>query len=111
QCHTSYAGYSLGLETRQLDLVQAGVNQLDRIAALGVLDAPLRRPLATPYATPIAEGTQTTAEERARSYLHANCSHCHRPDGKFARIDLRAGATLADMHVCNAEQNNGDLGI
>jgi outer membrane protein assembly factor BamB len=108
QCHTSYAGYSLGPETRQLAVVENGANQLERIEALGVLDAPLRRPLPAPYAAPTAPGDATA---RARSYLHANCAHCHRPDGKFPRVDLRFTTPLADMHVCDAAPDKGDLGV
>lgn len=31
---------------------------------------------------------------RVRSYAHANCSHCHRPDGRWPVVDLRFDAEL-----------------
>jgi len=46
-----------------------------------------------------------------RSYLHVNCSNCHRPEGG-ARTDLdfRRTASLADVGLC-ADPKHGDLGV
>jgi len=55
------------------------VNQLDHLAAQGLFDTAL--PAAeslSAFPDPFGDGP---LDERARGYLHANCSHCHRPGG------------------------------
>lgn len=54
-------------------------NQLTYLASRGVLDAALP-PLDTLAAFPDPFG-DGPLDARARAYLHANCSHCHRPGG------------------------------
>ena len=64
-----------------MNRVVGGTNQIDRLAALGLFEtAP-----ATPYKAALVLATRDRpggidVEERARSYLHANCGFCHRPD-------------------------------
>lgn len=114
-CHTSVAGRTLGLENAQLnrDVVyprtRRRANQLTTFSRAGLLDAPVDAALAPRLADPSAD--QAPLEDRARSYLHANCSFCHRPFGPGRGIaDLRASATLADTGLlCNAPFA-GDLG-
>jgi len=113
QCHTSFAGETLGPETSQLNRIVAdngaSVNQLDKLEKLGILDAPLSRPFLSAYVNPTsATGTLT---ERARSYLHANCGFCHRPDGPEPAIDFRYGVSLKNMGICNVLPSKGDLGV
>ena len=49
---------------------------------------------------------------RARAYLHANCSVCHRPGGPTpASIDVRHDTALADTGACDVTPSSGDLGI
>ena len=38
-----------------------------------------------------------TIEQRARSYMHANCAYCHRPDGAFNYMDFRLDTALKDI--------------
>jgi hypothetical protein len=52
-----------------------------------------------------------TTEDRARSYLHANCAYCHRPDGDFAAMDLRFDTPLAKMGACGVAPMKSDLGV
>ena len=99
ECHTRSAGWSLGLETAQMNRVPATAalgtqNQIDKFAAAGLFDAapakPYKAALVTPVQRPAWRPAQrATVTERARSYLHANCAFCHRPDGEFKTIDLR----------------------
>ena len=42
-----------------------------------------------------------TLDQKARSYMHANCSFCHRPQGQFPNFDLRFDTTLAAASICN----------
>jgi uncharacterized repeat protein (TIGR03806 family) len=108
-CHTSVAGFTLGLETRQLDHDEGGTNQLERLA--GVLDRPVVPNALAPLRAADAAGASD--EERARGYLHANCSICHREGfgAGAATIDLRIDMPLAATKTCNAAPQGGDLGV
>lgn len=83
-CHERNDKYeSLGLVTQQVNFELADgnptKNQLVRLAEAGIFDTSLPDPAMLP-ALPDPFG-QAPLEERARAYLHANCSHCHRPGG------------------------------
>lgn len=114
ECHNDAVGGSLGPETRQLNRTftyPGGVtaDQLATLEHLDAFDAPVARlPALTDYTRDTAPAD---LEARARSYLHANCAICHRPDGNYSAIDLRVGVPLARMSVCNLDPNKGDLGV
>ena len=51
-------------------------------------------------------------EDRARSYLHVNCSHCHRfGGGGTALIDLRYDIKLSEMKVVGERPNQGTFNL
>ena len=95
QCHTTAAGYVLGVNTRQLNRkadspltawTRARMfhnppdeGTLDNLPRLVAVDDPTAGP-----------------EAKVRSYLDANCAHCHRPGGVRARFDARIEADPAD---------------
>jgi uncharacterized repeat protein (TIGR03806 family) len=114
-CHTPAAGFSLGLELAQLNgpmrypSTGRTANQLDTLERVGYFAAPLpaMRPALATYT-----GGSFDLAERARAYLHANCSSCHRPDSTGrGNMDLRYGTPFAMTHVCNAAPSQGDLGV
>jgi uncharacterized repeat protein (TIGR03806 family) len=117
ECHTEAAGRSLGLETRQLAFnityPQTGrdAHQLLTLDAIDTLSPPIADPAdQVPYPDPY--GTVGTLGERARSYLHTNCSQCHRPGGPTtSTMDWRYSTALADTHACDVAPGVGDLGI
>jgi uncharacterized repeat protein (TIGR03806 family) len=113
RCHTQAAGRSLGLETLQMNRAApaGGGNQLDALTALGAFDAPLAAPAAMLPALPQLDDMNAPVDQRARAYLHANCSFCHRMGGT-AQIppDWRFPLTLAQTGACNATPLDGDLG-
>jgi uncharacterized repeat protein (TIGR03806 family) len=104
-CHTPAAGFSLGLEARQL--TDRGV--IEAFAAL--LDKPVTREAFPPLRA--ADSAGASNEEKARGYLHANCSMCHREGAGAgaATLDLRIDRSLADLKVCNVAPQAGDLGV
>lgn len=108
-CHTAVAGFTLGLEARQLDRDEGGTNQLERFGAV------LERPIVPGVLPPLrgADAAGATDEERARGYLHANCSSCHREGSGAgaATLDLRIDRSLRDTRTCNVDPQGGDLGI
>ena len=118
KCHAAVAGYTLGLETAQLnsDFSYPGgrvANQLETLEHIGAFDAPLpARPSDLP-ALALPSGT-APVDARARSYLHANCSMCHRPgtDSTFGvAIDLRFATAFKDTGICNVSPAKGDVGV
>ena len=117
QCHTEAAGRSLGLETRQLAFniryPQTGrdAHQLATLNEIHTLLPPIANPREqVPYPDPT--GTSASLGERARAYLHTNCSQCHRPGGPTtSNMDLRFSTTLAATNACDVAPGLGDLGI
>lgn len=105
-CHTLQSGSTLGPETAQMNRMVGGVNQIDKLAQLGLFESP---PLMkTALVSPV--GTEGTLQQKARSYMHANCAFCHRPDGLYKRFDLRYDVPLKDTLACNVEGIKGPVG-
>jgi len=121
ECHTRSAGWTLGPETAQMNRVPTTAalgtgNQIDAIATAGLFDTappkPYKAPLVTPYDGPLGgPPASATVTERARSYLHANCAFCHRPDGEFNSVDLRYDTAFEDTGLCNAVPAKGTQGV
>jgi uncharacterized repeat protein (TIGR03806 family) len=112
-CHTKAAGGSLGLETAQLNRVVpyalGPANQLATFEHIGLFATPPSAPL---QAFPEPTSTHGTLDERARAYLHSNCSNCHRPGGvSEVAIDLRFSTPLADTKLCNVTPTKGNFGF
>jgi len=116
KCHDAHGGSTLGPETRQMNREVGGKNQIDQLAELGLFDAVPAKPYAEAYVTPYPSQAGTppasaTIDQKARSYMHANCAFCHRPDGEFPQIDMRYETKLADMGVCNVVPLKGNQGV
>jgi uncharacterized repeat protein (TIGR03806 family) len=118
QCHTSAAGGSLSLEIPQLNrdfmYPRTGLtaNQLETFEHIGLLSAPLGQPPEALDAFPASSETGALLDLRARAYLHANCSQCHRPGtGVQSTLDFRAATRWDDLEACNVAPTHGDLGI
>lgn len=109
-CHTAAAGRTLGLETAQLNRAivypsQIRANQLTTLASIGVLDAALDPAHAPQFASPSSDAPLA---DRARAYLHSNCSHCHRPLGPGGgSFDLRATTPQIEAHLLCAKSTWG----
>lgn len=104
-CHNAAAGRALGLQTGRMntdhDYDGFVDNQLHAMDYVGLFGKPLP---ASPNKLPrFAQPADTKApiEARARSWLYANCSHCHRPGGPTpVSLDFRYETTLADTKAC-----------
>lgn len=113
-CHTSAVNVSLGPEASQLNFeitYSNGVegNQLDALAGSGYLSEKPNNAQTTDMAS-IGDAS-ASVEVRARSYLHSNCSGCHRPGGPASQLDFSIQSSLSDTMACNQLPTNGDLGI
>jgi len=118
QCHTVAAGRSLGLETLQMNRsftypsTGRTANQVATLNAINTLTPAIANDPATLPALPDPAGSTGTVAERARAYLHANCSQCHRPGGPTpVNLDFRYTTALTAMNACNAVPQAGDLGL
>ncbi len=114
-CHTSVAGRSLGLELAQLNGPLAyprGVtaNQVESLAAVGYFSAAL--PAPAPFLPRLVNplGSAGTVEERARSYLHSNCSNCHRNGAGQGAQDFRYSLTFRQTNLCGTAPSSGNTG-
>ncbi len=113
RCHTAAAGRTLGLEVAQLDREFAApdgavANQLETFELMGLFSGalPERRRLVA------ADDPIAPVDDRARSYLHANCAHCHRPGGPGrGGLDFRFETASADVGGCDQPPRIDDLGI
>ncbi len=118
-CHSAAVG-TLGPETDQMNREVDGGNQIDTFRAMGLFDdtaptKPYAAALVEPYAN-AALGLQgpaasATLDQKARSYLSANCGFCHRPDVNDQGFDLRYSLSLYQTGICNLTQQNGIPGM
>ncbi len=115
RCHTQAAGYSLGLETGQQNgnlaypaapsppFTGNTANQLFTLNSIGLFSPAISADPATLLAYPDPYGSSGTVAQRARSYLHTNCSQCHRPGGGTpVNLDLRYQTAMSATNTCNA---------
>ena len=111
-CHTPNAGIVLGPKTRQLngDHTYAGgrtENQLRAWNHLKMFTSNVDENAIKDYpATCKIDDTSASQENRVRSYLDANCAHCHRPNGTGAQWDARFDTPLASQGILNGEVRN-----
>ncbi len=112
-CHNRTAGGLLGINTRQLNRPgHDGVNQLAAWNARGLFDPAFpQEQLADLPRLPAYDDPRTPVVERVRSYLDANCSHCHRPGAMvFSSYDARYETPLERQNLLHARPVN-DYGI
>jgi uncharacterized repeat protein (TIGR03806 family) len=104
-CHTANAGLVLGVKTRQLNrdfTYPSGVtdNELRAWNHLGLFDTNLdEADIKTFPKLARADDLSRSLEDRARSYLDANCVQCHRPGGTVAYFDARYDTPLAQQSL------------
>lgn len=103
-CHNANAGSVLGIHTWQLngDFTYESTTQNQLEAWLG-LDI-----FANPFAPAEISGflksahiadTTVDLETRVRSYLDANCAHCHLPNGVNGAFDARFATPLVNQNI------------
>ncbi len=115
-CHTARAGGVLGVKTRQMNrdfTYASGVtdNELRAWNHIGLFNPRIKDSELSgfPKLAAIDDATRSL-EDRARSYLDANCSQCHRPGGTGANFDARYVTPLARQELVDGPVLY-DLGI
>ena len=128
RCHNAWAGETLTLNWLQLNAPLTpslspsagervpegrvrGASELQRLIELGLLRTknspqPLPKPLADPMdvSLPLAD--------RARSWLHVNCSGCHRfGAGGAVAAHLNFDKPLTELRAIDAKPMRGDFGL
>jgi uncharacterized repeat protein (TIGR03806 family) len=104
-CHTRNAGLVLGVKTRQMNCdcrFPSGKtdNELRAWNRFGFFAANLQEPESARYPKLVrADDASQPLEERVRSYLDANCAHCHRPGGTVAYFDARYDTPLSRQNL------------
>ncbi len=105
ECHNSHTQGPLGPKTRQMNLEVrysdgSTENQLRRWNRLGLFEPALNESDIASFPTLArSDDTTRTLEDRARSWLDANCSQCHRPGGTVANFDARYETPLAQQNL------------
>lgn len=123
-CHTEAAGRSLGPETMQFNgmfdyPMGKRANQLKTLDHIGVFATSPGDVTKLPKLPTPQYAESATLEQRARSYLHANCSHCHQPGGTkdprgnmdLVSIDFRYETSLKMMNICNTVPSKDNYSI
>jgi uncharacterized repeat protein (TIGR03806 family) len=105
-CHTALSGKVLGVNTRQLNCdvtnpaTGAKENQLRAWNRAGRFAPLIAEADFAKFAALAAPSNQTRSlEDRARSWLDANCANCHRPGGVPGFFDARYDTPLAQQNL------------
>jgi hypothetical protein len=109
-CHTPQGGFALGFNTAQInrDFNYSGstTNQIEALSLAGYFSNAISNRYLLPT---LAHATNNaiSLEYRARSYLAANCAHCHQPGGGvFALWDARITTPGPQAGIINGPLNN-----
>ena len=106
RCHNPWDNFAPGFTSFQLGLTtpQHTGNQLEFFTRLGI--TPPEPKFTDPF------GKVGSLEVRARSYLHANCSTCHRFNGGGAvPAFMNIEKELKESRLVRAAPARGDLGL
>jgi uncharacterized repeat protein (TIGR03806 family) len=106
-CHTRLAGGVLGVTARQINRETKGVdgsaeNQLVHWKRLGLFEGdPADRSLLDSPALARTDDARSSLQQRARSWMDANCANCHRPGGTVATFDARFNTPAEQQNLVN----------
>ncbi|CAN5753917.1 hypothetical protein BH20VER1_BH20VER1_20370 [soil metagenome] len=105
-CHNAQARFVLGPKTHQLNgrltYPETGRtdNQLRTLNHLGLLNPPQDEMSFASFMRSVSvTSTTATVQHRMRSWIDANCSHCHRPGGIGPGYDGRLSTPLENQNL------------
>jgi putative heme-binding domain-containing protein len=101
-CHTTRVGSILGFK-------QQNIRDLGALDRIRLFAEPLKKNVAR---WPEPHDGSAPLEDRARSYLHINCGHCHtRGGGGSSFFDVLYDRTLAKTALIGSRPTQGTFGI
>lgn len=115
-CHNMAAKYVLGAQTLQMNKDHnfdgSRANQLRMLERLNIFTKPLPKPPEEMARLADYRSDREDLAARARSYLHANCAHCHRKwGGGNADFQLLATLDAQEMGTIGVRPAQGTFGI
>ena len=115
-CHSRAAGFVLGLTglntDRAHDFPGVSDNQLRTFSHIGLFNKPYKRPDKKPRSLANPYDPTASLEQRARSYLHINCSGCHiHAGGGNSKMLLSLGTANDQMSLIGARPQHDTFGI
>ncbi|MCA9131995.1 MAG: PQQ-dependent sugar dehydrogenase [Planctomycetales bacterium] len=114
RCHNNWSGPALAFDLPQLNrnhLYPAGsASQLETWAHIGLIESLPDTATATSLVAP--DDTTASLNDRARSYLHTNCGHCHRMHaGGSVLSHMHFDLPLEKTNMVGARPSQGTFGI
>jgi uncharacterized repeat protein (TIGR03806 family) len=116
ECHTPEAGFVIGVKTSQINKQHLygdiSDNQLRSYNKIGLFTEYIGEDYSAYPKLPDPHDTNFKIEDRARSYLDANCANCHL-EGSSGRtnIDFRYDIPLAAAHIVGIPADLYNAGI
>lgn len=105
RCHNMWNGFAISPQAQQLNETDARV-----LMSLGLLDQDHPRSSEARLVDPYDE--QQSSDTRARSWLHANCAHCHRiHGGGSVPLTVNIEVPAGEMHALDERPMRGDFGM
>lgn len=106
RCHNNWSGFALGFQPDQLTSI--GGRQAEIASEL--FDGPFFERLKNRLVS--SHDEKTPLEDRARSWLHVNCAHCHRRHGGGSvRLMVNADLPTAETMMVNEKPVRGELAL
>lgn len=109
RCHTPWTGFALGFQPQQLTTIN-GQSARETAIQLGLVNASFFETSSARLVS--SHDDKADLEARARSWLHANCAHCHRKNGGGSvALKVNIDLPLLETELIGENPLRGDMGI
>lgn len=106
RCHTNWSGFALGFQPDQLVSISGKKTSDAGDLFNGPFFERLKKRLVSSH------DDKAALEDRARSWLHANCAHCHRRHGGGSvQLMVNADLPTAETMMFDEKPVRGDLAL